>query len=166
VLPLGPNGYGEYLQPGRVTDCYLGILLDQPLAQIMTETRSVLVVAPAALRHREILQPHGWVLHNLVTGHPERGPQDLVFLADLTVELLGRIRSDRVLRLPRPPKAGQAARDQWPPTQARSRVRPGQAQHLARAAAHHDYRHHPLRHRKGQQLGPAAPTAHPPYLLD
>jgi hypothetical protein len=62
--------------------------------------------------------------------------------------------------------AAQAARDQWPPTQARSRVRPGHAQHLARAAAHHDHRHHPLRHRDGQQLGPAAPTAHPPYLLD
>jgi hypothetical protein len=87
VLPLGPNGYGEYLQPGRVTDCYLGILLDQPLAEIMPEPGRVLVVAPAALRHREIPQPHGRVLYNLVTGHPERAPQDLVFLADLTVEL-------------------------------------------------------------------------------
>jgi hypothetical protein len=37
MLPLGPNGYGEYLQPGRVTDCYLGMLLDQPLAEIMPE---------------------------------------------------------------------------------------------------------------------------------
>ena len=37
MLPLGPNGYGEYLQPGRVTDCYLGILLDQPLAEIAPE---------------------------------------------------------------------------------------------------------------------------------
>ena len=87
MLPLGPNGYGEYLQPGRVTDCYLGILLDQPLAEIMPEPGRVLVVAPAALRHREIPQPHGRVLYNLVTGHPERAPQDLVFLADLTVEL-------------------------------------------------------------------------------
>jgi hypothetical protein len=47
----------------------------------------VLVVAPAALRHREIPQPHGRVLYNLVTGHPDRAPHDLVFLADLTVEL-------------------------------------------------------------------------------
>jgi hypothetical protein len=87
MLPLGPNGYGEYLQPGRVTDCYLGILLDQPLAEIAPEPGRVLVVAPAALRHREIPQPHGRVLYNLVTGHPDRASQDLVFLADLTVEL-------------------------------------------------------------------------------
>jgi hypothetical protein len=87
VLPLGPNGYGEYLQPGRVTDCYLGILLDQPLAEIMPEPGRVLVVAPAALRHREIPQPHGRVLYDLVTGHPDRASRDLVFLADLTVEL-------------------------------------------------------------------------------
>ncbi|HZD03128.1 MAG TPA: hypothetical protein VFA46_23930 [Actinomycetes bacterium] len=59
MLPLGPNGYGEYLQPGRVTDCYLGILLDQPLAEIMPEPGRVLVVAPAALLHQEIPQPRG-----------------------------------------------------------------------------------------------------------
>jgi hypothetical protein len=87
VLRLGPNAYGEYLQPGRVTDCYLGILLDQPLAEILPEPGRVLVVAPAALRHRQIPQPHGRVLYDLVTGHPDRAPQDLVFLADLTVEL-------------------------------------------------------------------------------
>jgi hypothetical protein len=87
VLPLGPNGYSEYLQPGRVSDCYLGVLLDQPLAEIMPEPGRVLVVAPAALRHREIPQPHGRVLYNLVTGHPERAPHDLAFLGDLTVEL-------------------------------------------------------------------------------
>jgi len=87
VVPLGPNGYGEYLQPGRVTDCYLGILLDQPLAEIAPEPGRVLVVAPAALRHGEIPRPHGRVLYDLVTGHPERAPQELVFLADLTVEL-------------------------------------------------------------------------------
>jgi hypothetical protein len=87
MLPLGPNGYGEYLQPGRVSDCYLGILLDQPLPEIMPEPGSVLVVAPTALLHRQIPQPHGRVLYNLVTGHPDRAPQDLVFLADLTIEL-------------------------------------------------------------------------------
>jgi hypothetical protein len=87
MLPLGPNGYGEYLQPGRVTDCYLGILLDQPLAEIAPEPGRVLVVAPAALLHREIPQPHGQMLYDLLTGHPDRAPRDLVFLADLTVEL-------------------------------------------------------------------------------
>jgi hypothetical protein len=74
VLPLGPNGYGEHLQPGRVTDCYLGILLDQPLAEIMPEPGHVLVVTPAALRHQDIPQPHGQVLYDLVTGHPDHAP--------------------------------------------------------------------------------------------
>jgi hypothetical protein len=87
VRRLGPNAYGEQLQPGRVTDCYLGILLDQPLADFMPEPGSVLVVAPAALLHEEIPQPHGQVLYDLVTGHPDRASRELVFLADLTVEL-------------------------------------------------------------------------------
>jgi hypothetical protein len=84
---LGPNAYGEQLQPGRVTDCYLGILLDQPLAEIAPEPGRVLVVAPAALLHSEIPQPDGQLLYELATGHPDRVPRELVFLADLTVEL-------------------------------------------------------------------------------
>jgi hypothetical protein len=32
-------------------------------------------------------QPDGTVLYELVTGHPDRTPRELVFLADLTVEL-------------------------------------------------------------------------------
>jgi len=87
VRRLGPNAYGEQLQPGRVADCYLGILLEQPLAEIAPEPGSVLVVAPAALLHGEIPQPHGQVLYALLTGHPDRAPRDVVFLADLTVEL-------------------------------------------------------------------------------
>jgi hypothetical protein len=47
----------------------------------------VLVVAPAAVLYREIPQPHGQVLYDLVTGHPDRAARDLVVLADLTVEL-------------------------------------------------------------------------------
>ena len=49
-------------------------------------------------------------------------------LADLPVELLGRLRSDRVLRLPKPPRP--PGRDR-PPAQARRRVRPGRPGHLA-----------------------------------
>ena len=45
-------------------------------------------------------------------------------LADLPVELVGRLRSDRVLRLPKPPRP---ARDDRAPTQARPGDRPGQA---------------------------------------
>ncbi len=84
---LGPNAFGERLQPGRVADCYLGVLLDQPLAELASEPGRVLVVAPAALLHREIPQPHGQVLYELLTGHPDRARRELVFLADLTVEL-------------------------------------------------------------------------------
>jgi hypothetical protein len=87
VLRLGPNAYGEQLQPGRVADCYLAILLDQPLAEIAPEPGRVLAVAPAALLLEQVPQPDGQVLYELVTGHPDRAPRDLVFLADLTAEL-------------------------------------------------------------------------------
>jgi hypothetical protein len=84
---LGPNAYGEQLRPGRVTDCYLAILLDQPLAEIAPEPGRVLVVAPAALLAEQVPQPDGQVLYELLTGHPDRAPREPVFLADLTVEL-------------------------------------------------------------------------------
>src|SRR6266487_5456393 len=87
VQRLGPNAYGEQLQPGRVADCYLGILLEQPLAEVAPKPGRVLVVAPAALLHEQIPQPDGQVLYELATGHPDRTPRELVFLADLTVEL-------------------------------------------------------------------------------
>jgi hypothetical protein len=87
VRRLGPNAYGEQLQPGLVADCHLGILLEQPLAEIAPEPGRVLVVAPAALLHEQVPQPDGQVLYELVTGHPDRAPRELVFLADLTVEL-------------------------------------------------------------------------------
>jgi hypothetical protein len=83
VAQLGPNAHGEILEPGRVPDCYLGLRLDPPAA----ETPEVLVVAPAALLHPAVPQPDGTVLYELVTGHPDRTPRELVFLADLTVEL-------------------------------------------------------------------------------
>ena len=81
---LGANAHGETLKPGRVPDCYLGLRLDPPG---QTEPTGVLVVAPAALLHPAVPQPDGTVLYKLVTGHPDRTPHELVFLADLTVEL-------------------------------------------------------------------------------
>jgi hypothetical protein len=87
VRRLGPNAFGEQLEPGRVADCYLGILLDQPLAEIAPDPGNVLVVAPSALLHQEVPHPDGQTLYELVTGHPDRSPRDLVFLADLTAEL-------------------------------------------------------------------------------
>jgi hypothetical protein len=83
MAQLGANALGEVLEPGRVPDCYLGLRLDPPAA----EAPGVLVVAPAALLHPLVPQPDGTVLYALVTGHPDRASGELVFLADLTVEL-------------------------------------------------------------------------------
>jgi hypothetical protein len=70
--------------PGRVPDCYLGLRLARAED---AQAAGVLVVAPAALLHPVVPQPDGTVLYELVTGHPDRTPRELVFLADLTVEL-------------------------------------------------------------------------------
>ena len=81
---LGANADGEVLEPDRVSDCYLGLRTDPPS---QTEPAGVLVVAPASLLHPSIPQPDGTMLYELVTGHPDRTPHELVFLPDLTVEL-------------------------------------------------------------------------------
>jgi hypothetical protein len=84
VAQLGRNAHGEVLEPGRVRDCYLGLRLD-PASD--NQAVGVLVVAPAALLHPAVPQPDGTLLYALLTGHPDRAPRELVFLADLTVEL-------------------------------------------------------------------------------
>jgi hypothetical protein len=84
VEQLGRNAHGEGLEAGRVPDCYLGLLLDP---SVDAEPAGVLVVTPAALLHPVVPQPEGTVLYELLTGHPDRAAQELVFLADLTVEL-------------------------------------------------------------------------------
>jgi hypothetical protein len=84
VRQLGANAHGEILEPGRVPDCYLGLRLD-PAGH--TQPVGVLVVGPAALLHPSVPQPNGTLLYELLTGHPDRAPHELVFLADLTVEL-------------------------------------------------------------------------------
>jgi hypothetical protein len=86
VSELGPNAHGEALNPGRVSDCYLGLLLPPPPAG-EPEAGRVLVVAPRALLHPYVPQPAGSLVYELLTGHPERQPHELVFLADLAVEL-------------------------------------------------------------------------------
>ena len=85
MAQLGANAHGEVLVPGRVPDCYLGLLLGSP--DHHTQAAGVLVVAPAALLHPHVPQPDGRVLYELVTGHPDRAAHELVFLTDLTVEL-------------------------------------------------------------------------------
>jgi hypothetical protein len=84
VGQLGANAHGEVLEAGRVPDCYLGLLLD-PADD--SQDAAVLVVAPAALLHPVVPLPDGTLLYELVTGHPDRTPGQLVFLADLTLEL-------------------------------------------------------------------------------
>jgi hypothetical protein len=83
---LGPNALGEVLEPGRVADCYLGLLLP-PGSVGEPEAGTVLVVGPAALLHPRVPQPAGSLVYELLTGHPEREPGELVFIADLTGEL-------------------------------------------------------------------------------
>jgi hypothetical protein len=88
VDQLGPNALGESLEPGRVTDCYLGLVLPPgPVGE--PEAGRVLAVAPSTLLHPAIPQPAGSLVYQLLTGHPEREPGELVFVADLTVELRG-----------------------------------------------------------------------------
>jgi hypothetical protein len=84
---LGPNAFGEELTPGAVTDCCLGLLVDQPLAATLPAPGSLLVVGPAALLDERVRQPDGRAVYDLVTGHPAREDRELVFLADLAVEL-------------------------------------------------------------------------------
>jgi hypothetical protein len=83
VSQLGPNALGEVLEPGRVDDCYLGLLLP-PGPAGEPEAGTVLIVAPAALLHPAVPQPAGSLVYELLTGYPEREPGELVFVADLT----------------------------------------------------------------------------------
>jgi hypothetical protein len=84
VAQPGANVDGEVLVPGRVPDCYLGLRLDPATHD---QAAGVLVVAPAALLHPAVPQPDGTVLYELLSGHPDRTAHQLVFVADLTVEL-------------------------------------------------------------------------------
>jgi hypothetical protein len=88
VDQLGPNALGEVLEPGRVADCYLGLLPPPPAREL--EAGTILIVAPAALLHPRVPQPAGSLVYELVTGHPEREAGELVFVADLTSELRAR----------------------------------------------------------------------------
>ena len=83
---LGPNALDQVLEPGRVPDCYLGLLLP-PGPAGEPEAGTVLVVAPAGLLHPRVPQPDGSLVYALLTGHPEREAAELVFVADLTGEL-------------------------------------------------------------------------------
>ena len=83
---LGPNALGETLVPGRVADCYLGLLLP-PGPAGEPEAGTILILGPSALLHPRVPQPAGSLIYALVTGYPEREAGELVFVADLTGEL-------------------------------------------------------------------------------
>ena len=86
VDQLGPNALGEILEPGRVAACYLGLLLP-PGPAGEPEAGTILIVGPSTLLHPGVPQPAGSLVYELLTGHPERDPGELVFVADLTCEL-------------------------------------------------------------------------------
>jgi hypothetical protein len=71
VDQLGPNALGEVLEPGRVADCYLGLLLPPPPAG-EPEAGTILIVDPSTLLHSAVPQPAGSLVYELLTGHPER----------------------------------------------------------------------------------------------
>jgi hypothetical protein len=62
VDQLGPNALGEVLEPGRVRDCYLGLLLP-PGPAGEPEAGTVLVIAPAGLLHPRVPQPDGSLVY-------------------------------------------------------------------------------------------------------
>ena len=86
---LGPNAHGELPQPGRVPDCYLGLLLR---ADAPDQAPGVLVVSPAGLLHPVVPQPDGALVYELVTGHPDRQPQEPHVAVDQDGELLASVR--------------------------------------------------------------------------
>jgi hypothetical protein len=77
---------GEVLEPGQVADCYLGLLLP-PGPAGESEAGTILIVGPSTLLHPRVPQPAGSLVYELLTGHPEREPGELVFVVDLSCEL-------------------------------------------------------------------------------
>jgi hypothetical protein len=89
-------------------------------------------------------------------------PRLSFLLADLPAEVLGRLRSDRVMQLPAPPRQPHAA---GPAPQARRRAGLGRPGELAGPAGGHEHGDLPLRDRGGCRVGPGAPAADPPLGL-
>jgi hypothetical protein len=65
---FGLNALGETLEPSRVADCYLGLLLP-PGPAGEPEAGTVLIVTPAALLHPDVPQPAGSLVYELLTGY-------------------------------------------------------------------------------------------------
>ncbi len=83
-------------------------------------------------------------------------------LRDLPAELVGRIRGDRVMRLPKPPRVYNPRADI---PRARAGVPLQQTRDLARTGDHHGHRHRQLRQGRSSGVGPGPPAADPPLGL-
>jgi hypothetical protein len=68
VVQFGANAFGEILEPGRVSDCHLGLRLADDV-----QGPGVLVVAPAALLHPAVSQPDGTLLYEAGDRPPRPG---------------------------------------------------------------------------------------------
>ncbi|GAA2351615.1 transposase [Streptomyces violaceusniger] len=77
-------------------------------------------------------------------------------LRDLPVELVGRIRGDRVMRLPKPPRLPE---DERSAAQARAKVPLRQAADMAPASGHHPHRHRELRQSSASTAMTSAPSS-------
>jgi hypothetical protein len=84
-------------------------------------------------------------------------------LADLPVELVGRLRSDRVMLRDAGPRRSTPRGGQTP--QARRCPHLLQARDVAHPRPEHQQRHHPLRHGRSPGLGPDAPAPAGPRPL-
>jgi DDE superfamily endonuclease len=80
-------------------------------------------------------------------------------LADLPVEVLGRLRWRSGVLLP---TTATGAQRHWAPVPARPRVRAGPDRDPTPARCDHPHRHQPLRHRPVLRVEPAAPSADSP----
>jgi hypothetical protein len=87
VTQLGANAHGEVLEPGRVADCYLGLAPGPARPQRAGRRAGGRPGRATASGRAAAGRPLEPGLYALVTGHPDRTPRELVFLADLTVEL-------------------------------------------------------------------------------
>jgi hypothetical protein len=162
LIPGWPYSFVAALEPGRTSwSAMLDAIRLRPADDATAVTARQLRDVVARLRmagHWHLGDPD--VLIVMDSGYDVTR---LAFvLADLPVEVLGRIRSDRVLRLPKPPRLpGTIGR----PLKHGPEIALDNPGHLARAGAHHDHRDHPLRDRDRVELGPDPSSAHPPRLL-
>lgn len=78
VSELGPNAFGEPVEPGRV-DCYLSLPFPLRASTALVGAGGGAALAAAPGRP----QPAGSLVYELATGHPDRQAGELVFPAEL-----------------------------------------------------------------------------------